>query len=55
MAGRHLNCPHNQSQSGQRRIVAVVVCIAFTLTGAAIALFAVIDFLLPRHLKQACA
>lgn len=36
-------------------IIAIAVCIAFPLTGAAIALFAAIDLLLPRRLKQAGA
>jgi len=33
--------------------IAVVVCLAFPLTGIAIVLFAVIDFLLPKRLKEA--
>lgn len=33
--------------------IAVVVCLAFPLTGIGIALFALIDFLLPRRLKEA--
>lgn len=36
-------------------IIAIVVCLAFPLTGAAVALFAVIDLLLPRSLKRAGA
>jgi uncharacterized iron-regulated membrane protein len=33
-------------------VIALAVCLAFPLTGAAISLFAVIDFLLPRRLKE---
>jgi len=36
-------------------IIALVVCIAFPLTGAAIIVFALIDLLLPKRLKQAAA
>lgn len=33
--------------------IALAVCLAFPLTGLALVLFAVVDFLLPRHLKEA--
>ena len=33
--------------------IAVVVCLAFPLTGIAIVAFAVIDFLLPKRFKEA--
>lgn len=36
-------------------IIALIVCVAFPLTGIAIALFAVIDFFMPRRFKQAGA
>ena len=36
-------------------LIALVVCVAFPLTGIAVALFAVIDLLLPPRLKQAGA
>jgi uncharacterized iron-regulated membrane protein len=35
--------------------IAVAVCLAFPLTGIGIALFALVDFLLPRRLKEAGA
>lgn len=34
-------------------VIAIVVCVAFPLTGAAIVVFALIDFLLPRRFKEA--
>lgn len=36
-------------------VIALAVCIAFPLTGAAILLFALIDFILPRRFKEAGA
>jgi uncharacterized iron-regulated membrane protein len=33
--------------------MALAVCLAFPLTGLALVLFAIVDFLLPRHLKEA--
>ena len=36
-------------------VIALLVCLAFPLTGAAVMFFAVIDFLLPRRFKEAGA
>lgn len=36
-------------------VIALAVCVAFPLTGAAVIVFAVVDFLLPRRFKEAGA
>ena len=37
------------------RLATVLVCAVFPLTGLAVALFAIVDFLLPKRVKQAGA
>ncbi|KRB29689.1 hypothetical protein ASE05_30975 [Mesorhizobium sp. Root172] len=45
--------PKNHRTPFAITVIALVVCVIFPLTGIAIVGFAIIDFLLPRHLKEA--